>query len=110
MPVYLTLQLMVRAAYHITAATGSLLHYLFTVTRAVAPSCYFLSRFADRHRSLPVRKHDALVARTFLLAVTVHPSDGMTDSLYNTKIIHYFVSSIMFVFYFDCNFYSTFSV
>ena len=71
MPVYLALQPIRHAAFHIAAEPGELLPRLFTLTRCTH-ACfdaggYFLSRYSAVTDSFPLGSMVLYVARTFLL-------------------------------------------
>ena len=78
-PVYLTLQRMGCAARHIAKASGGLLPRLFTLTLRLLLRRLFSVTLPDCCQPLPVRKHVALVARTFLPPLLVLTSWRATE-------------------------------
>ena len=104
-PVYMALQPIRRAAYHVTMIPGGLLPHLFTISFIMRnKGCYFLSRYSAVADSSLLESMVLCVARTFLLPLRNNPSASDTTVLLRSTKLQINFKNILVLNTFYCIF------
>lgn len=94
-PVYMALQPIRRAAYHVTMVSGGLLPHLFTISFIMRnKGCYFLSRYSAVTDSSLLESMVLCVARTFLLPLRLTHRQATRPSCYRIQNYKLYFNSL----------------